>query len=277
MAAGWSMLGLARLVQRADGRQYQEAMGALRAVPLWTGVPEERLREAAKAMRSQTVAAGTEVIRQGDTGDRFYVVDQGAFEVLVDGQPVARLGRGDYFGGRALLQRTPRTATVVAAESGRVFWLDRASFQATLGHDLVTHSGLEAALGYRAEVAGMPLFRGLSAPQVDLLLSRLTPVSARAGNVIVRQGEPGDRFYVIRSGSVAVEQDGQRIGTLGPGEAFGEIALLLEIPRTATVRAMAPTDLLALDARDFQDVLVGYYGRAGDLARLGYRRLARRH
>ncbi len=277
MAAAWSVLGLARLLRGARARRHQEAVEALRAVPLWAGLPEQRLLAVAKAMRSQTVAAGTEVIRQGDTGDRFYVVDQGAFEVLVDGQPVARLGRGDYFGGRALLQRTPRTATVVAAESGRVFWLDRASFQATLAHDLATRTGLEAALGYRAEVAGMPLFRGLSAPQLDLLLTRLTPVSAREGDVIVRQGEPGDRFYVIRWGSVAVEQDGQRIGTLGPGEAFGEIALLLEIPRTATVRATAPAELLALDARDFQDVLAGYYGRAGDLARLGYRRLAGRH
>jgi CRP-like cAMP-binding protein len=132
----------------------------------------------------------------------------------------------------------------------------------------------EKTLSYRAEVAAMPLFRDLSDAELDLVLARLTPASVLAGEIIIQQGEQGDRFYLIRSGSVAVEQDGRQIGLLGPGDTFGEIALLLEIPRTATIRAIAPTALLALDTQDFENVLAGYCRRAGDLAWLGYHRLA---
>jgi CRP-like cAMP-binding protein len=132
---------------------------------------------------------------------------------------------------------------------------------------------LEAALAYRDEVARMPLFRELSPAELDLLLARLVPLEVRPGETIIRQGELGQRFYLIRSGTVEVERDGARLAQLGPGEAFGEIALLLDVPRTATVTASEPTRLLALEARDFRDLLAGYLGRAGDLERLSHLRL----
>jgi CRP-like cAMP-binding protein len=78
---------------------------------------------------------------------------------------------------------------------------------------------------------------------------------------------------VVRSGSVPVERDGERLARLGAGEAFGEIALLLDVPRTATISALEPTRLLALEAHDFRDLLAGYLGRAGELERLSHLRL----
>ena len=64
-----------------------------------------------------------------------------------------------------------------------------------------------------------------------------------------------------------------RLARLGPGEAFGEIALLLDVPRTATITASEPTRLLALEAHDFRDLLAGYLGRADELVRLSHLRL----
>ena len=119
----------------------------------------------------------------------------------------------------------------------------------------------------------MALFRDLSPGELDILLSRFVPLSLAAGEVGIRQGEVGERFYVVRSGQVQVERDGQVLAQLGPGEAFGEIALLLDVPRTATVIAVEPTELLALDAADFRDVLARYLGRAGELERLSHLRL----
>src|SRR6266508_1073679 len=75
------------------------------------------------------------------------------------------------------------------------------------------------------------------------------------------------------SGAVEVLRDGQLLARLGPGDAFGEIALLLDVPRTASVLAVAPTELLALEASAFRDLLAGYLGRAGELERLSYLRL----
>ena len=183
-------------------------------------------------MRAEDVAAGDEVVRQGERGERFYLIARGAFEVQVDGTPQVRLGRGDYFGERALLHRAPRQATVIALEPGRLFVLDQSDFDNLLASDLAVRERLEQALAYREDVADMPLFRGLSPGEVDLLLAKFVPVSVAAGEVIIREGESGERFYVVQSGSVEVDRQDQVLARLGPGEAFGEIALLLDVPRT---------------------------------------------
>jgi putative peptide zinc metalloprotease protein len=257
---------------RAATHRYREALAALRAVPLWSELPPARLLEVARAMQAVNVPRGVEVVRRGEAGDRFFLVAHGAFEVLVDG-PQIRLERGDYFGERALLHRAPRAATVMAIEPSRVLALDRASFDTLLADDLVVRARLEDALTYRQEVAEMALFRDLSSAELDVLLARLLPLEAASGETIIRQGDSGERFYVVRSGAVEVQRDAQPLARLGPGEAFGEIALLLDVPRTATVTAIEPTRLLALEAHDFRDLLAGYLGRADELQRLSYLRL----
>jgi CRP-like cAMP-binding protein len=264
---------LAWLGGRAAEHRHREALAALRAVPLWAELPAARLLEVARAMQAQDVGPGAEIVRQGEQGDRFYLVAGGAFEVVVDGQPHYLLRRGDYFGERALLHRAPRAATVVATERSRLFVLQQAAFDALLASDLAVRSRLEAALAYRQDVAEMALFRDLSSAELDLLLARLVPLTADTGQTIIRQGDSGGRFYVVRSGGVDVERDGQQLAHLGPGEAFGEIALLLDVQRTANVTASEPTRLLALEAQDFRDLLAGYLGRAGELERLSHLRL----
>ena len=69
---------------------------------------------------------------------------------------------------------------------------------------------------------------------------RLQPLAVAAGEAIVRQGEPGDRFYLVDSGTLAVHADGRELARLGPGDCFGEIALLRGTPRMATVTAVEP-------------------------------------
>jgi CRP-like cAMP-binding protein/Zn-dependent protease len=269
--------GLTWLSSRAAELRHREALATLRAVPFWAELPAARLLEVARALRPEVIARGAQIVLQGEPGDRFYLVARGAFEVLVDDQPQVRLGPGDFFGERALLHRAPRAATVVAVEPGRLFVLEREAFDTLLASDLAVRTRLETALAYRAEVAEMALFRELSPAEIDLLLTRLVPLDVAAGATIIRQGaelsQPEQRFYVVRSGAVEVERDGERLARLGPGDAFGEIALLLDVPRTATITALEPTRLLALDAHDFRDLLAGYLGRAGELERLSHLRL----
>jgi MFS family permease len=106
----------------------------------------------------------------------------------------------------------------------------------------------------------MSIFAPLSPPVLESLASRLVPVEARAGDTIVRQGESGDRFYVVASGEVEVSADGQALATQGPGDHFGEIALLRDVPRTATVSAKTDTELFALERDDFVAVVTGHAG-----------------
>jgi CRP-like cAMP-binding protein len=100
------------------------------------------------------VPAGTDVIRQGDVGDRFYVVDQGSFAVLVDGEQVNTLDEGAFFGEIALLYDVPRTATVRAIGDGAVWTLDQEEFLTTVTGLPQSESAAHAVSEERLRSAG---------------------------------------------------------------------------------------------------------------------------
>jgi CRP-like cAMP-binding protein len=93
--------------------------------------------------------AGDEIVRQGEPGDRFYVIDSGSAEVLVDGRPAASLGPGDYFGEIALLRNVPRTATVRAREDGLLLTLTRDAFVPAVSGYSPSLASAEAVVGLR--------------------------------------------------------------------------------------------------------------------------------
>jgi MFS family permease len=109
---------------------------------------------------------------------------------------------------------------------------------------------------------GIELFRPLPTPVLEGLAGAMAPMRVEAGREIVREGEAGDRFYVIAEGRVEVVKDGQVINEEGPGEFFGEIALLRDVPRTATVRAKTDVDLRALERDDFIGAVTGHAASA---------------
>ncbi|HEY7794719.1 MAG TPA: cyclic nucleotide-binding domain-containing protein, partial [Gaiellaceae bacterium] len=102
----------------------------------------------------------------------------------------------------------------------------------------------------------VPIFAPLPAPDLERVAQHAFAVSAAAGDAVIREGDDGDRFYVIRSGVAAVTRAGAPVATLGPGECFGEIALLRDVPRTATVTARTELELLALERRRFLDAVL---------------------
>jgi MFS family permease len=108
-----------------------------------------------------------------------------------------------------------------------------------------------------ALLEGVPLFAPLPGASLERLASQLESVQVAAGASVIRQGEPGDRFYIVREGELDVVVDGRSAGALGPGESFGEIALLRDVPRTATVTARTDASLYALDRDAFLDAVTG--------------------
>jgi MFS family permease len=104
----------------------------------------------------------------------------------------------------------------------------------------------------------VPMFQPLPLPAIEQLARGLEPVHVPAGQAVFRQGDPADRFYVIETGAADVVGDGRRVTTLGPGDGFGEIALLRRVPRTATVRAATDLELEALTCDRFLPVVTGF-------------------
>ena len=108
-----------------------------------------------------------------------------------------------------------------------------------------------------ALLRALPIFAPLGPIELERLAAGLVPVHAHAGHPIIVQGQAGDRFFIVVRGRVEIEIDGRRVREQGAGEAFGEIALLRNVPRTATVRALEASELLALERSVFLEAVTG--------------------
>jgi len=226
-------------------------------------LPNAQLDELASALEAESFAAHATVIREGDIGDRLYLIVEGVVEVTVAGPrgavPLATLGPGELFGELALLSPSARRqATVTTRGPLRALSLRAATFHRSLN----AHPGARAAFVSAREALGVAEFLKVTAsPFAALdararrqLAARLERRRVPAGTTFVRQGEPGDCCYLIRSGAVEVtrttEGEERKLATLGPGALFGEAALLTEAPRNATIRALEFCDLLLLHRSD---------------------------
>jgi MFS family permease len=109
-----------------------------------------------------------------------------------------------------------------------------------------------------------PIFRPLAEGTLEQLARALERIDAVAGAEVIRQGDDGDRVYLVVSGDLAVDVDGRQAKHLGPGDVFGEIALLRDVPRTATVRAAAAAEMLTLGRDEFLAAVTGHTTSAAE-------------
>jgi MFS family permease len=104
----------------------------------------------------------------------------------------------------------------------------------------------------------VPFFRPLPLVVIERLAGALEDVAVAAGSDVVREGDPGDLFYIVEMGRLETRIEGRLVRELGPGDSFGEIALLREVPRTATVRAVTDVRLAALARGAFLEAVTGH-------------------
>jgi CRP-like cAMP-binding protein len=110
---------------------------------------------------------------------------------------------------------------------------------------------------YHARLNNVPFFSSLKKKELELIARQADEVDVPAGKVLAQQGTFGDQFFVIEEGTAEVVRDGERLGELGPGDFFGEMALLDEDRRTATVTATTPMTLIVMTRASFRAVEAG--------------------
>jgi putative peptide zinc metalloprotease protein len=232
-----------------------DRVGVLRGVP-WLAPIAERL---AVSLDEVSVAAGTELVSEGDPADRLFVVVSGRAEVSISGRrgPVALalVGAGEVFGEMALLSPdSRRTATVTALEPTLMLSLEADVFTALLETDAAARAAFEAHVEQLFTARFIQLvapFAGLDDAGRRWLADRVSRRSFGPGEVIIRQGEAGDSCFILRSGQAEVfteDEIGEHMrAKIGPNALFGESAVLGAAPRSASVRAVEACELLELD------------------------------
>lgn len=203
------------------------------------------------ALEPKLFPKDTEIIRQGDEGDFFYIIVSGTVDFYVKGSKVNSAGEGLYFGELALMYNSPRAATAVAVTDVKCWALDRATFRLILLEQ--TYNRRTMYENFLKDVQVLQLLL----PQERLKLAdALVTEIYHKGDKIVTEGEQGENFYFIELGACRVySNDKGELTTLKTGDYFGEIALLNDLPRQATVEAVDTVIVATLGKLGFERLL----------------------
>ncbi|MEX0983646.1 MAG: cyclic nucleotide-binding domain-containing protein [Actinomycetota bacterium] len=249
-----------RIRFRAETSWRVEAAEAIDALPAFDDIDVEVLNDLAGRVRLRTFARGDTVFRQGDPADAFYIVRRGTVAVedrdpdTADTRTLRVLGPGEAFGEMGLLSGAPRQAAVRALEDIEVFRIDKNAFDRLLADEIDAPTFAPTMQAY-ADLRALPPFRRLGSADLAVLVEHGSFTMAAPAEVIVREGDAGDAFYVAATGRAQVVQGGHPIAEVGAGDHFGEIALLEDVPRTASVVATTPMRLFRLDREGFETVV----------------------
>jgi len=207
------------------------------------------------AMREVEVAAQERVIKQGDDGDFLFVIESGDFDCIIkNSEGVEKVVKtcvpGDVFGELALLYNAPRAASVMSNGQSVCWQLDRETF-----NHIVKESAQKKRNRYDAFLAKVPLLASMDAYERSQLADALRSETFADGATVVSQGEVGNKFYIIEEGAAIAKKNGVQVMDYGPGDYFGELALIRNQPRAATVTAKGPAKLLSVDGASFNRLL----------------------
>jgi len=244
-----------RIVTPKDKEAQERIAAAISNNLLIRNLESDQRREVVDAMSERKVAAGEVVIKQGDAGDEFYVVDEGSFDVFVEDKgKVVTIGPGGSFGELALLYSQPRAATVKATAESKLWVVDGKTFR-----KIITTSSHRKRKLYETFLKGVPILSSLEPSELYKVADALEPQNFEDGQNIITEGETGDKFYIVIEGEAVVlkkmEGRDEEVLRLSKGDYFGELALLNDKARAATGRAVGPVRCAVLDRGSFSRLL----------------------
>jgi len=231
---------------------------------LFKPLDREQLEAVVLSMEEIKVQRGEAIIRQGDEGHHFYVVDSGTFECFVKkpddgletpGKKVLDYGEGTTFGELALMYNCPRAASVIATSEAVLWAMDRETFRT-----VILQMMSAKRMRFEALLETVPLLRSMDAYERTAVADAFEERSYAAGEVILTEAEQGDTFYLLVSGSAVATKAGpegtKQLLEYKGGDYFGELALLDNRPRAASVECV--TDCVCVHlARPIFERLLG--------------------
>lgn len=233
---------------------------------LFSSLDEESFTLVLDALVEKSIPApNIKVITQGDEGDFFYVIESGDFDVYINpsgtveagpdglGNKVASIGPGGSFGELALMYNAPRAATIVSSSKGGLLWaLDRITFRRIL-----MDNASQKRKMYEGFLEEVPLLSTLKPYERAKIADALETVKFSAGENIITEGEPGDAFYLLEAGEASAYKHGvdKSVKEYHRGDFFGELALLDDKPRAASVVAKSNVKVAKLGRDGFKRLL----------------------
>ncbi|UJR10265.1 hypothetical protein I4U23_014473 [Adineta vaga] len=211
------------------------------------------------AMWEKHVEKGEYIIQQGKDGDNFYVIDQGTYEVYVSkdnngNSPPVKIGEYDQngsFGELALMYNQPRSATIISTSEGILWVMGRQTFR-----KLVLKHAFRKRQMYENFLRDVDILQSLTDYERSNVADALIPIDYYQNDIIIKQGDVGDRMFFIEDGQCDIFVNNQCHKRLHKGDYFGELALLTHEPRSATVIAASyKVRLASLEVQSFERLL----------------------
>lgn len=225
----------------------------LKDIFLFSALSAKEMKLLIDVMQKEVAKAGSIVIKQGDVGDFFYVIEQGTIDIIIDGtKHVGSFASGRSFGELALLYDAPRSATCKARDECVLWKVDQASFRYLLAKNAQSEDQKNIEI-----LSCIPLFSNLPKPMIIKFSNAMSKKKFKTGDRIVKKGDIGETFYLIEEGKVKVHDIGNLAEDIshiiGPSECFGERALLTGEPRSANCTALTDVVTFEMKRKTFEE------------------------
>jgi len=206
------------------------------------------------AMKEVVTKPGERIINQGEVGDFLFVIEAGKMDCLIksgdEEKVVKTCETGDVFGELALMYNSKRAASVESKEAGVCWQLDRDTF-----NHIVRKAAEKKRERYDLFLSKVPILSGMDAYERSQIADALKSESYDDGQTIISEGEVGRKFYILEEGQGVVMKNGVKVSEYGVGDFFGELALITNQPRLATVKAVGSMKVLTIDKASFHRLL----------------------
>lgn len=242
-----------KIVPKSD-EQRKRLQAVANKIMLLNRLDEEQLQNILDAMEERHVSNNEIVIKQGDDGDNFYIIESGTYDILIGDQKVGQYNDSGFFGELALMYNMPRAATIKSITEGTLWSLDRKTFR-----QIIVKANAVKRAQFEEFLKSVEILQNINEMERAKIADVMESKKFKENEVIIKQGDTIDSssfVYFLMSGTVSVIVDGQEVKKMEQGSYFGELALLSSKPRAATITVVSKDATAGvLDVNAFERLL----------------------